>query len=182
MDCVRTALRLRPEGEVYCVYRRTEAEMPGREEERHHAHEEGVHFEFLTLPKRFLGNQRGEVATMECVRMRLGEPDAKGRRRPVELPGTEFTMEVDTVVLALGYNVDPEIGESTPELRVAKWGTVWVETESTGQTSRQDIWAAGDNVRGADLVVTAVAAARKAAGDIDRALRARPPKKSLPPQ
>jgi glutamate synthase (NADPH/NADH) small chain len=119
---------------------------------------------------------------MECIRMRLGEPDAKGRRRPVELPGTEFTMEVDTVVLALGYNVDPEIGESTPELRVAKWGTVWVETESTGQTSRQDIWAAGDNVRGADLVVTAVAAARKAAGDIDRALRARPPKKTLPPQ
>ena len=182
MDCVRTALRLRPEGEVYCVYRRTEAEMPGREEERHHAHEEGVHFEFLTLPKRFLGNQRGEVATMECIRMRLGEPDAKGRRRPVELPGTEFTMEVDTVVLALGYNVDPEIGESTPELRVAKWGTVWVETESTGQTSRQDIWAAGDNVRGADLVVTAVAAARKAAGDIDRALRAHPPKKTLSPQ
>jgi glutamate synthase (NADPH/NADH) small chain len=126
MDCVRTARRLKPEGTVHCVYRRTEAEMPGRAEERRHAREEGVIFEWLTLPKRFLANERGEVAAMECVRMRLGEPDAKGRRRPIEVPGTEFTLEVDTVVLALGYNVDPEIAESTPGLKEEKWGTIWV--------------------------------------------------------
>ncbi|MBI4461567.1 MAG: NAD(P)-dependent oxidoreductase [Acidobacteria bacterium] len=177
MDCVRTARRLNPSGEVWCVYRRTEAEMPGRGEERVHAREEGVHFEWLTLPKRFIGNERGEVMSMECIRMRLGEPDAKGRRRPVEIPGSEFTMEADTVVLALGYNVDPEIADTTPNLQVTKWGTIWVESEETGQTSRQEIWAAGDNVRGADLVVTAVAAARKAAFDIDATLRAQPPKK-----
>jgi len=180
MDCVRTAKRLNPEGEVYCVYRRTEAEMPGRGEERVHAREEGVHFEWLTLPKRFIGNEQGEVAAMECIRMRLGEPDAKGRRKPVEVPGTEFILEADTVALALGYNVDPEISETTPELRVTKWGTIWVESEETGKTSRQEIWAAGDNVRGADLVVTAVAAARKAAADIDRTLGQRPPKRILP--
>ncbi|MFQ5926453.1 MAG: NAD(P)-dependent oxidoreductase [Terriglobia bacterium] len=180
MDCVRTARRLNPQGEVYCVYRRTEAEMPGRTEERVHAREEGVQFEWLTLPKRFLGNDRAHVTAMECIRMRLGDPDAKGRRRPVEIPRTEFTMEVDTVVLALGYNVDPEIAENTPELRVEKWGTIWVESQETGKTSRQDMWAAGDNVRGADLVVTAVATARKAAHDIDRTLRARPPKNILP--
>jgi glutamate synthase (NADPH/NADH) small chain len=176
MDCVRTARRLNPAGEVVCVYRRTEAEMPGRGEERQHAREEGVKFEWLTLPQRFIGNERGEVAAMECLRMRLGEPDAKGRRRPVEIPGTEFITEVDTVVLALGYNVDPEIADTTPDLKTTKWGTIWVESEATGKTSRQDIWAAGDNVRGADLVVTAVAAARHAARDLDRALRARPPK------
>lgn len=172
MDCVRSARRLNPDGEVYCVYRRTEREMPGRAEERVHAREEGVRFEWLTLPKRFLGNECGEVAAMECVRMRLGEPDAKGRRRPIEIPGSEFTLAVDTVVLALGYNVDPEIAETTPGLRQQPWGTVWVQSEETGKTSREEIWAAGDNVRGADLVVTAVAAARKAARDIDRALRA----------
>jgi glutamate synthase (NADPH) small chain len=180
MDCVRTARRLNPQGTVHCVYRRTEVEMPGRAEERRHAREEGVIFEWLTLPKRFLPNAGGEVAAMECIRMRLGEPDAKGRRRPIEVPGTEFTLEVDTAVLALGYNVDPEIAASTPGLREEKWGTIWVESEETGKTSRQEIWAAGDNVRGADLVVNAVAAARKAAGDIDHALRSRPPKKKLP--
>ncbi|MBI4467126.1 MAG: FAD-dependent oxidoreductase [Acidobacteria bacterium] len=181
MDCVRTARRLNPQTEVYCVYRRTEAEMPGRGEERVHAREEGVRFEWLTLPKRFLGNERGEVCAMECIRMRLGEPDAKGRRRPVEIPGSEFTLEVDTVVLALGYNVDPEIAETTPDLQQTKWGSIWVESEETGKTSRQEIWAAGDNVRGADLVVTAVAAARKAARDIDRTLPTRPPKRILSP-
>ncbi len=179
MDCVRTARRLNPQGTVHCVYRRTEVEMPGRAEERRHAREEGVIFEWLTLPKRFLPNERGGVTAMDCVRMRLGEPDAKGRRRPIEVPGTEFTLEVDTAVLALGYNVDPEIAGSTPGLREEKWGTIWVESEETGKTSRQEIWAAGDNVRGADLVVNAVAAARKAAGDIDRTLRTRPPKKKL---
>ena len=180
MDCVRTARRLNPEGEVWCVYRRTEVEMPGRAEERQHARDEGVRFEWLTLPKRFIGNERGEVYAMECIRMKLGEPDPKGRRRPVEVPGTEFILEVDTVALALGYNVDPEIAESTRELQVTKWGTIWVESEKTGHTSRQEVWAAGDNVRGADLVVTAVAAARKAAVDIDRALRAASPKNKWP--
>jgi glutamate synthase (NADPH/NADH) small chain len=164
---------------VYCVYRRTEAEMPGRREERIHAHDEGVKFEWLTLPKRFLGNKRGEVCAMECIRMKLGEPDASGRRRPVEIPGSEFTLEVDTVALGLGYDVDPEISDTTDDLKVTKWGSIWVETEDTGHTSREEIWAAGDNVRGADLVVTAVAAARQAAKDIHRTLLKKLPKAVL---
>ena len=102
----------------------------------------------------------------------------KGRRRPVEIPGTEFQIKADTVALALGYNVDPEIAASDPELKASRWGTIWVESEETGRTSQQDVWAAGDNVRGADLVVTAVAAARKAAIDIDHSLRRKTPKTS----
>ena len=176
MDCVRSARRMNPAGEVYCVYRRTEAEMPGRREERIHAHEEGVKFEWLTLPKRFLGNQRGEVCAMECIRMKLGEPDSSGRRRPVEIPGSEFTLDVDTVALGLGYDVDPEISNTTENLKVTRWGSIWVESEATGHTSREEIWAAGDNVRGADLVVTAVAAARHAAQDIHRTLLKKLPK------
>ena len=163
MDCVRTARRLNPESKVYCLYRRTEAEMLGRAEERAHAREEGVIFEYLTLPIRLVGNGNGEVKAAECVRMQLGAPDAKGRRSPVPIEGSAFTLECDTVALAIGYNAESEIPDSTPELKATKWGTIIVKSEETGETDREDIYAAGDAVRGADLVVTAIAAARKAA-------------------
>ena len=163
MDCVRTARRLNPAGKVYCLYRRTEAEMLGRVEERIHAREEGVIFEYLTLPIRLLGDEQGVLRGAECVRMELGTPDAKGRRSPVPIAGSNYILPCDTAVLAIGYNCDTEIPETTPALKMTKWGTVIVDSEESGRTTREDIYAAGDAVRGADLVVTALAAARKAA-------------------
>ena len=106
----------------------------------------------------------------ECIRMKLGKPDAKGRRSPLPIEGSNFILECDTAVLALGYSVEEEIAETTPELKVTKWGTLLVKSQETGETSREEIYAAGDNVRGADLVVTAVAAARKAARAMHGAL------------
>jgi glutamate synthase (NADPH) small chain len=174
MDCVRTARRLCPEGEVWCVYRRSEAEMPGRFEERINAREEGVKFEWLTLPVRFFGDEEGNVKACECIRMKLGPPDAKGRRTPVPIEGSNFTLECDTAVIAIGYSVEDEIATTTENLKTTKWGTIWVNSEEEGETSREEeIWAAGDCVRGADLIVTAMEPARKAAHSIDRVLRAR---------
>ena len=170
MDCVRTARRLNPRQKVYCVYRRSEAEMPGRYEERIHAREEGVQFEWLTAPVRFIGDEQGRVTAAECIRMKLGEPDAKGRRSPVPMEGSNFILPCDTVALAIGYNPETEIPEATDNLKTTKWGTVLVDSEDTGRTSREDIYAAGDNVRGADLVVTAVCAARNAANDMHKKL------------
>lgn len=172
MDCVRTALRLRPDSEVWCVYRRSEVEMPGRMEERVNAREEGAKFEWLTLPVKFIGDEEGKVQACECIRMRLGAPDAKGRRTPVPIEGSNFVLECDTAVIAIGYSVEDDIAQTTENLKTTKWGTIWVNTEEEGQTSREEeIWAAGDCVRGADLIVTAMAPARKAARSIDRALR-----------
>src|SRR5689334_8106579 len=170
MDCVRTARRLNPNSKVYCVYRRTEVEMPGRYEERVNAIEEGVQFEWLTAPVKFIGDNQGRVKAAECVRMQLGAPDAKGRRSPVPIEGSNFIIECDTAVLAIGYSPETDIPENTANLKTTKWGWIIVESEETGQTSREDLYAAGDNVRGADLVVTAVAAARKAAVAMDRKL------------
>jgi glutamate synthase (NADPH/NADH) small chain len=163
MDCVRTARRLNPNAKVYCVYRRSEVEMPGRYEERINAVEEGVQFEWLTAPLRFIGDESGKVVAAECIRMRLGEPDAKGRRSPVPIEGSNLTIHCDTAVLAIGYSPEIDIPATTKNLKTTKWGSILVQTEETGETSREDLFAAGDNVRGADLVVTAVAAARKAA-------------------
>ena len=173
MDCVRTARRLCPEGEVWCVYRRSEAEMPGRFEERINAREEGVKFEWLTLPVRFFSDEAGNVKACECIRMKLGPPDAKGRRTPVPIEGSNFTLECDTAVIAIGYSVEDEIATTTEKLKTTKWGTIWVNNEEEGETSREEIWAAGDCVRGADLIVTAMKPARKAARSIDRVLRTR---------
>jgi glutamate synthase (NADPH/NADH) small chain len=171
MDCVRTARRLCPEGEVWCVYRRSEVEMPGRYEERVNAREEGVKFEMLTLPVRFIGDANGGVQACECIRMQLGKPDAKGRRTPVPIEGSNFVLECDTAVIAIGYAVEEELAETTENLRTTKWGTIWVNTEEQGCTSRQEeIWAAGDCVRGADLIVTAMVPARKAAESIHQSL------------
>jgi glutamate synthase (NADPH/NADH) small chain len=174
MDCVRTARRLASEGQAWCVYRRSEAEMPGRLEERKNAREEGVKFEWLTLPVRFIGDAEGRVVACECIRMRLGKPDAKGRRTPEPIEGSNFVLECDTAVIAIGYGVEQEIAETTENLKTTKWGTIWVDSESEGETSREEeIWAAGDCAHGADLIVTAMVPARKAARSIDRSLRAR---------
>jgi glutamate synthase (NADPH/NADH) small chain len=171
MDCVRTAQRLAPDSQVTLVYRRTESEMQGRAEERVHAVEEDVIFNYLTTPTRFIGNAEGKVTAIELIRMELGPPDNSGRRKPLPRKGSEFTIECDTVVLAIGYWPDTEIGERTPGLETHKFGLIKVETEETGRTSRPGVFAAGDNVRGADLVVTAIAAARNAARTMDAYLR-----------
>ncbi|RME45750.1 MAG: NADPH-dependent glutamate synthase [Chloroflexi bacterium] len=161
MDCVRTAVRLGAK-EVVCVYRRTEAEMPGNERDRTFAKEEGVQFRWLTQPIRFIGDESGHVVAMECIKMELGEPDESGRRRPVPIEGSNFTMPVDTVVLALGYWPDPLIGETTPGLETHDWGLITID-EDTGSTTREGVFAGGDDVLGPDLVVTAVAQGRTAA-------------------
>jgi len=168
-DCLRTALRLGAE-EVTCVYRRTEAEMPGGRKDRALAREEGARYRFLTQPIRFLAGPDGRVSGVECLQCELGEPDKSGRRRPVPIEGSNFTVEADTVVLALGYWPDPEIGESTPGLQVRDYGLIIVDPE-TGATSRPGIFAGGDGVTGPDLVVTAMVAGRKAARAIDEYLR-----------
>jgi glutamate synthase (NADPH) small chain len=154
--------------------------MPGRYEERVNAVEEGVQFEWLTAPVRLLTDEKGEVAAAECIRMQLGAPDAKGRRSPVPIEGSNFTLPCNTVVLAIGYNPETEIPETTPGLQMTNWGTVLVQDEETGRTSRENLYAAGDNVRGADLVVTAVAAARKAALDMHNRLLAMKLRKQVP--
>ncbi|MFQ6045347.1 MAG: NAD(P)-dependent oxidoreductase [Gemmatimonadales bacterium] len=161
MDCARTAVRLGAK-EVTCVYRRTEAEMPGNERDRTLAREEGVEFKWLTQPVRFIGDDKGHVRSMECIEMDLGEPDESGRRRPVPIAGSEFTTDVDTVVLALGYWPDTLVGETTPGLETHDWGLITIE-EETGVTSRENVYAGGDDVLGPKLVVTAVAQAKIAA-------------------
>jgi glutamate synthase (NADPH/NADH) small chain len=169
MDCVRTAVRLGAE-EVTCVYRRTENEMLGRGEERSNAREEGVQFLYLTIPLRFLGDENGRVRAVECQRMELGPPDESGRRRPVPVPGSAFLLEADTVAIAIGYNADPLVPRTTVGLETDRWSLLKIDRE-TGQTSRRGVFAGGDNVNGADLVVTALADGRRAAVAIDKYLR-----------
>jgi glutamate synthase (NADPH/NADH) small chain len=168
-DCLRTALRLGAE-EVVCLYRRTENEMPGGRKDRQLAREEGAQYQFLTQPVKFIAGEDGRLAQIECIRMELGEPDSSGRRRPVPVEGSNFLVEADTAILALGYWPDPKIGETTSDLETHDWGLIVVDTE-TGATSRPGVYAGGDAVTGPDLVVTAVAAGRKAAHSIDHYLR-----------
>lgn len=164
-DCLRTAVRLES-SEVTCLYRRTENEMPGSSKDRKLAREEGANFQFLTQPVRFIAGDDGRLAAVECVRMELGEPDNSGRRRPVAVEGSEFTVEADTAILALGYWPDETIGKSTPGLETHKWGLIVID-EETGMTTREGVFAGGDAVTGPDLVVTAMKAGRKAAASID---------------
>jgi glutamate synthase (NADPH/NADH) small chain len=158
MDCVRTAVRLGA-ANVTCMYRRTEAEQKGRVEERKHAREEGVEFMYLTVPTQFAG-ENGRVTAADCLRMQLGEPDDSGRRRPVPMPGSEFTLPSEVVVLAIGYEPDDLLEKTTPGLRTTNWKTVRVDEDF--QTTRPGVFAGGDNVNGADLVVTAMADGRRA--------------------
>lgn len=174
MDCVRTAIRLGAT-EVTCAYRRTEAEMLGRREERTHAREEGVQFSFLTTPRRFIGDTDGTVTGVEFVQMALSEPDDSGRRRPVEVEGSEYVVEADAVVVAIGYNPDQEFAEDAP-VETDRWGLVKVD-DRTGQTNVPYIFAGGDVVNGADLVVTAVRDGKRAATWVHTYLRSLPKKR-----
>lgn len=169
MDCVRSARRLGA-AEVTLIYRRTDAEMQGRVEERKHATEEGVHFEFLAAPVEVLLDGAGRVRGLRCQRMALGEPDDTGRRRPQPVPGSEFDIEADLLVTAIGYNVEPEWGQILPELVRDRWDR-FVADPDTLQTNLPAVFAGGDAVNGADLVVTALADGHRAAEAIDRYLR-----------
>jgi len=171
MDCVRTAVRLGAQN-VTCVYRRTEAEMLGREEERKNAREEGVRFEMLTLPTRILGDENGRVRAVECQRMQLGEPDETGRRRPIPVPGSEFVIPADAVVIAIGYGADPVVPQTTSGIRTDRKALIQVDEK--GRTTRPGVFAGGDNVNGADLVVTALADGRRAAEAIHEYLMSLP--------
>jgi len=161
MDSVRTALRLGAEN-AYIVYRRSETEMPARIEEIHHAKQEGVQFHLLTTPIRFIGNGDGKVTSMECLKMQLGEPDSSGRRRPVPIEGSNYVMEVDLVVVAIGNSSNPLIPQTTPGLDTNKWGNITVN-EETMQTSREGVYAGGDIVTGGATVILAAGAGKKAA-------------------
>ena len=170
-DCLRTALRMGAE-QVTCLYRRTEREMPGGKKDRQLAQDEGAHYRFLTQPIRFIAGEDGRLAAVECLQMTLGEPDAKGRRRPVPVEGSNFSVAADTAILALGYWPDPVIGKTTPGLETHDWGLITVIDRESWRTSRQGVFAGGDGVTGPDLVVTAMVAGRKAAKAIDEYLTA----------
>ena len=169
MDSARCALRQGAE-EVYIVYRRSRDEMPARLEELENAEEEGVIFKLLTNPKQFFGNDKGWVTSMECYEMELGEPDESGRRRPIKKEGSEFTMEVDTVVSALGTYPNPLVPSTTPDMEISKKGTI-VADEATGRSSKPRVWAGGDIVTGAATVISAMGAGKRAAASIDEYLR-----------
>ncbi len=167
MDAARTALRLG--AQVSVVYRRTEKELPARVEEVHHAKQEGIVFEFLTNPVRVLGDEQGRVKGMECVRMELGEPDESGRRRPIEVKGSEFTIDADVVIMALGTSPNPLLKTTTPGLEANRRGCLTANED--GQTTREGVFAGGDAVTGAATVILAMGAGRKAAQAIDRYIR-----------
>ena len=168
MDAVRTAVRLGSEGHI--VYRRGESELPARAEEVHHAKEEGVIFDTLTNPTEILVDEKGWVKGMKCVKMELGEPDASGRRSPIEIEGAEFTMDVDTVIMSLGTSPNPLISSTTEGLEINKRRCIIAE-EETGLTSKEGVYAGGDAVTGAATVILAMGAGKKAATAIDEYLQ-----------
>jgi len=168
MDAARTAKRLGAKN-VYIVYRRSEVEMPARLEEVHHAKEEGIIFKNLNNPVQILGGENGEVVAMECVEMDLGEPDASGRRRPVEKKGSNFTLDVDTVIIAIGTSPNPLIRSTTTGLDTNKWGCIVADEKMA--TSRKGVYAGGDTVTGAATVILAMGAGKTAAASIDEYIR-----------
>ncbi|HUH64987.1 MAG TPA: NADPH-dependent glutamate synthase [Syntrophales bacterium] len=163
MDSARTALRLGAESII--VYRRSRTEMPARAEEIHHAEEEGVKIMILTNPVRVIGNEQGKVKAIECIKMELGEPDASGRRSPIPIKGSEFILECDTVVPALGNRPNPLIPMTTPGLKTTRWGTLEADPD-TMETSMKGVFAGGDIVTGAATVISAMGAGKKAAASI----------------
>jgi len=168
MDAARTAKRLGTE-KVYIVYRRSEVEMPARLEEVHHAKEEGIIFKNLNNPVKIIGGDIGEVVAMECVEMDLGEPDASGRRRPVEKKGSNFTLDVDTVIIAIGTSPNPLIRTTTDGLEANRWGCIVADDKMA--TSRKGVYAGGDAVTGAATVILAMGAGKTAAASIDEYIR-----------
>lgn len=165
MDSARTALRLGAE-KVYLIYRRTEKEMPARIEEVHHAKQEGVEFHLLRSPKRVLGDENSRVTGIECLKYELGEPDESGRRRPVAIKGSEFIINLDTVIIAIGNTPNPLISQTMPELEMTRWGTIVVD-EQTMATSVPGVYAGGDIVSGAATVILAMGQGRIAAASIN---------------
>lgn len=164
MDAARMAVRLGAE-KVYLVYRRSEKEMPARVEEVHHAKEEGVEFCLLQNPRRILGNEQGQVIGVECLRYELGEPDESGRRRPVPIPGSEFVLDVDTVIVAIGNGANPLLQQTTPGLKFNQWG--YIEVDENCRTSLEGVYAGGDIVLGAATVILAMGQGRIAAAAIN---------------
>ena len=165
MDAARTVLRLG--AEVHIVYRRSEEELPARVEEVHHAKEEGIIFDLLTNPVEILSDEKGWVTGMKCVRMQLGEPDESGRRRPEVVPGSEFVMDLDMVIMSLGTSPNPLISSTTEGLQTNKWKCI-VADEVNGKTTKEGVYAGGDAVTGAATVILAMGAGRKAAREIAR--------------
>jgi glutamate synthase (NADPH/NADH) small chain len=170
MDAARTALRLGAEAHI--VYRRGEEELPARAEEVHHAKEEGVIFDVLTNPTEIIQDEKGWVTGMKCVKMELGEPDASGRRSPVVVQGSEFVLDVDTVIMSLGTSPNPLISSTTKGLEINKRQCI-VASDDTGLTSREGVFAGGDAVTGAATVILAMGAGKKAAAGIHEYLSAK---------
>src|SRR3989304_277199 len=164
MDAARTALRLCPE-EVTIAYRRSREEMPARVEEIHHGEEEGLKFQLLPHPRRFIGDDEGRLKAIECIRMELGQPDESGRKGPVGVQGPEFIIEADVAIVAIGNGANPLIPQTTPDIKVNKWGNITVDPD-TGRTSKQGVFSGGDIVRGGATVILAMGDGRKAAGSI----------------
>ena len=167
MDAARTAKRLG--ADVTVLYRRGEAELPARREEIHHAKEEGVKFQFLVNPIEIIGDEKGWVKEVKCVRMELGEPDESGRAKFSVIDGSEFILEGETVIMSLGTSPNPLIADTTKDLVTTRWKGI--ETDENGKTSREGVFAGGDAVTGAATVILAMEAGKKAAAEIDRYLR-----------
>jgi glutamate synthase (NADPH/NADH) small chain len=165
MDSARTALRLGAK-EVNIIYRRSREEMPARAEEAHHAEEEGIKFNLLTNPIRYIGDEQSKVVAVECLKMELGEPDDSGRRRPIPIKGSEFKKDVDTVIVAIGNGPNPLVPDTTPDLQTSKWGNIEADLK-TCKTSKRGVFAGGDIVRGAATVILAMGDGKVAARSID---------------
>ena len=170
MDCARTSLRLGAE-KSYIIYRRSEKEMPARDEEIEHAKEEGVIFRLLTTPVRFIGDDKGLLKEVEVLKMKLGEPDDSGRRRPIPIPGSEETLKIDTALIAIGQSPNPLIPNTVKSLKIAKRGNIITDEE--GKTSIPGLFAGGDIATGAATVILAMGAGKKAARAIDRYVRSK---------
>jgi len=170
MDCARTSLRMGAK-KSYIIYRRTEKEMPARIEEIHHAKEEGVIFKLLTNPVEFIGDEKGKLKAVKCIKMKLGEPDESGRRRPIPIPNSEFTIEIDTALVAIGQSPNPLVPRSFKELKTEKWGNLKVD--ENGQTTVPGVFAGGDIATGAATVILAMGAGKQAARSIDKYLKSK---------
>jgi glutamate synthase (NADPH/NADH) small chain len=171
MDSARTAKRMGAEASII-VYRRTRNEMPARAEEIHHAEQEGIEFEFLVAPIEVLGNEKKWVTGLKCVRMQLGEPDASGRARPVVIPGSEFVIPCEVVVVAIGTRANPLLTATCPDLKLNKWGNIIADDNCL--TSLPGVFAGGDIVRGAATVILAMGDGKRAAKAMNQYLAASP--------